>query len=212
MSRRLVIFDFDGTLADSFDVFLDAFDLAARTFRFRTFDRENLAYLRSLSAQEILKYHHVASWKLPLVARAIRRHMGSSMHKVQLVEGVQDALAHLRRRGVALALLTSNSHHNVKQVLGCEGLAYFQVVECGTALFGKSRQLRKLLKQFSGRADDVIYVGDETRDVEAAREAGLKFVAVGWGYTDGSALLRAGASACFDSPFEMVSAMLVSQI
>jgi phosphoglycolate phosphatase len=208
LSERLIIFDFDGTLADSFDVFLDAFDLAAGTFRFRTFDRENLVYLRSLSAQAILKYHHVASWKLPLVARAIRRHMGRSMHKVRLVAGMQDALAHLRSRGVALALLTSNSHSNVKQVLGCERLAYFHVVECGTSLFGKAQQLRNILKRFRGRADDVLYVGDETRDADAAREAGLDFVAVSWGYTNGSALLSAGAWACVDTPFEMASTLL----
>ena len=143
-----------------------------------------------------------------MVARAIRRHMGRSMHKVHLVAGMEDALVHLRSHGVALALLTSNSHSNVKQVLGCEGLAYFHVVECGTTLFGKARQLRKLLKQFRGRAGDVLYVGDETRDADAARAAGLDFVAVGWGYTNGSALLSAGAWACFDTPFELASILL----
>src|ERR1700750_3135334 len=84
MQRKLVIFDFDGTLADTFELFLRGFDEAADLFQFRRFDRENMNYLRSLDAGGILRHHHVPMWKLPLVMQKLRRIAAQHIETVEL--------------------------------------------------------------------------------------------------------------------------------
>jgi phosphoglycolate phosphatase len=203
MSRQLVIFDFDGTLADSFNLFVEAFDVTAGLYGFLPFDRANVSYLRTLDAKHILNYHGVPSWKLPFIVRAIRRHMGKSMNGVKLFSGIGSILTQLRHRGFVLALLTSNSYDNVKQVLEAERLAYFQYVECGTSVFGKAQKLKKLAKLSGFDKNSIVFVGDEIRDSDAARAAHIRFMGVGWGYTEASALSIAGGYECFQKPADL---------
>ncbi|WP_337249403.1 HAD-IA family hydrolase [Xanthomonas cerealis] len=96
-----------------------------------------------------------------------------------------DALA---RAGVQLALVTSNSRDNVERVLGAELTARFRHIGCGAAVLGKRRKLRAALKACRASAARALCVGDEIRDAHAARQAGIAFVGVAWGYTLPAAL------------------------
>ena len=211
MSIQIVIFDFDGTLADSFDVFVEGFNAAAALYNFLPFDIANIEHLRSLTARDILNYHGALSWKLPLIVRTIRKNMGRSITRVGLFNGIGSMLARLRHQGVKLAILTSNSRSNVELVLGLEKLNYFDHIHCGTAVFGKARKLKQIARQSGLKIADVLFIGDEIRDVHAARDAGIPFMSVGWGYTEASALLQAGARVCFDDP-EQISHHLLEMI
>src|SRR6266851_4977370 len=118
MRRRLLIFDFDGTLADTFDLFLDIFDEAAAIHGFSPFDRANLNHLRTLDARRILEYHDVPMWKMPLILYTTRTLMERRIHDVRLFARIDHALARLHDEGFVLALLTSNARANVLKVLG----------------------------------------------------------------------------------------------
>ena len=85
--RKLVIFDFDGTLADTFDLFLRGFDEAADVYQFSRFDRANLTYVRGLDARGVMRHHHVPMWKLPFGnAGTIRTHCDREYHFCVSVE------------------------------------------------------------------------------------------------------------------------------
>jgi phosphoglycolate phosphatase len=60
--------------------------------------------------------------------------------------------------------------------------------ECGASIFGKGVKLRRLLRRTGFSARDVLCVGDEMRDYDAAQETGMDFVGVAWGYTAPAAL------------------------
>jgi phosphoglycolate phosphatase len=51
-----------------------------------------------------------------------------------------------------------------------------------TRLFGKARAIRRILKADAMKASELLYVGDETRDIEASRRAGVDVAAVTWGF------------------------------
>lgn len=205
MAYKLVIFDFDGTLADSFELFLDVGDQVAERYRFRRFDRADIEGLRGLGARELLRRHGVSAWKLPCIARHARQLMGRSLERMPLFPGVEGVLAHLAGRGVTLALVTSNARANVLAVIGPDNAAHFAHVECGVSLFGKAARLRKLLRRTGVPPHEALLVGDELRDAAAARRAGIGFGAVTWGYNRAEVLLAECPRELFQSPGELMA-------
>lgn len=204
MHRRLVIFDFDGTLADSFPWFVEAFDQAAQRFRFQRPDISRADDLRDLDARQILVRHRIAPWKIPFVAHFLRQHMAREIHRIRLFPGVGPALQTLADSGLQLALLTSNSYRNVTWVLGAQARCFHEL-ECSVSLFGKTSRLRRLLAGSGVPSREAIYVGDEIRDAEAARHVGVAFGAVSWGYTRLPSLEAQNPVMVFESIEELVS-------
>jgi phosphoglycolate phosphatase len=204
VKRRLLIFDFDGTLADSFDLFVEIFDEAAELYRFDRFDRHHLEHLRTLDAAGVLKYHRVPAWKLPFIVRTTRKIMASRIENVQLFPGIAAAITRLHESGFVLALLTSNSKQNVLKVLGPQLSHCFDHFECGISIFGKRTVLKRILKRTGFVAAETMMIGDELRDMNAAASVGVSFGAVGWGYTSIETLAKAGAHECFKSAAEIV--------
>jgi phosphoglycolate phosphatase len=123
---------------------------------------------------------------------------------IRPIPGVEDALTSLAAKGVELGLLTSNSRENVTCVLGPKTSALFRYWECGSSLFGKTAKLRKLLRATGYARDEVICVGDEIRDAEAARDAMIPFGAVAWGFTHLSSLAAHDVAATFVDVEELV--------
>ncbi len=72
VTYQLVIFDFDGTLADSFPWFVQVFATLAKRYRFRRITEQEGAMLRGYSARQIIRYLDIPAWKLPLIARHAR--------------------------------------------------------------------------------------------------------------------------------------------
>ncbi|WGS44129.1 HAD hydrolase-like protein [Burkholderia sp. JSH-S8] len=183
MTYRLIAFDFDGTLANSLDCFVAALSEASRVHGFRRVDDALLAELRGLSARDIIRALDVPTWKVPRVTRDMRRLMQQRIAQVTLFPGVADTFAALAARGVHIAIATSNTEAVVRDRLGAQTGRHVAHFACGIPLFGKSRRLRTLARDAGLRAADMLYVGDEIRDAEAARRANIAFQGVAWGYT-----------------------------
>jgi phosphoglycolate phosphatase len=183
---RLAIFDFDGTLADSFPWFCAELNTFARRHGFREIDERETEALRSKSTREIINALNVPMWKLPAIARDMRAHKAKA--DIHLFDGVPEALKTLKARGVVLAMVSSDSEAGIRRTMGPETAALFQHFQCGASLFGKAAKIRSTLKAAKIAPQDAIYIGDETRDAEAARKAGTRFAAALWGYASADAL------------------------
>jgi phosphoglycolate phosphatase len=202
VTYKLVVFDFDGTLADSFDLFLEVSDCMADRHGFLRLDRENLEALRSLSAREMIARQKILAWKMPLIAGDMRRLMTEDLHRIRLFDGTGEMLERLKSAGLTLAVVTSNSEPNVRAVLGAEIASLIDHYGCGSSLFGKAPKLRKALKVCGVEGARALSVGDELRDAEASREAGLAFAGVSWGYTRAQALAP-HAVMMFETPADL---------
>jgi phosphoglycolate phosphatase len=200
----LAIFDFDGTLADSAGWFFAAYDDVAVRFGLRRTSRAELEGMRALGTREIMRSLDVPMWKLPLIARHMRRRMAGEIGGIALFPGVADALVALDGRGVRLAIVSSNAEGNVRAVLGDELAGRIAWWGCGTALFGKAKKLRQAMRTCGAAADRTILIGDETRDIEAARAVGIASGAVLWGYAAPTALIAAGPTVVLRAVGEMV--------
>jgi phosphoglycolate phosphatase len=180
---KLAIFDFDGTLADTFPWLTLVLNSVAETFRFKTVAPEETDLLRGKSAREVLQYLGIPSWKLPFIARHMRSLMAKDKEIVRLFSGADHMLRKLSESGIILAIVSSNAERNVRFVLRAESSALVKYYACGSSIFGKSAKFRAILRKSGLRPSDAIYIGDEIRDFEAARQEGLSFGAVAWGYT-----------------------------
>jgi phosphoglycolate phosphatase len=189
---RLVVFDFDGTLADSFPFFLQVYDTVADTHGLRRLDRSALASWRGLDTRTLMRTVGLPMWKMPRVMYQFHALMADELSaatpRVGLFEGVDDMLRALAARGVTLALLSSNAEANIRAVLGAELSALFAHYACGVSLFGKRQKLRRLLSATGLPREAVLCIGDELRDLDAAHSEGLAFGAVTWGYSTAEAL------------------------
>ena len=188
MPCKLVIFDFDGTLADSYSWFLRVSNEAADRYGFLRIDDGNRDLLRGQEARQIIKHLRLPAWKAPLVARFMRKRMHLDAGDIPLYEGTDRMLEALAARGVGLAIVSSNSERNVRRILGPRLAALIQHYGCGASLFGKPRLLRRVLKAAAVRPAEALCIGDEIRDLRAAHAVGIPFGAVAWGYTHIQAL------------------------
>lgn len=187
MPYSLAIFDLDGTLADSFPWFLRTINDVADRFGFRRVTDEDVEGLRHASTREILSRLEVPLWKLPAIARHARRLKAEAAAEIALFAGVEAMLRTLADNGVQLALVSSDSEANAREKLG-EAAALFSYFECAASLFGKPAKFRRVIRRAGVEPGKVISIGDEVRDIEAARAVGIACGAVSWGYAAPAAL------------------------
>ncbi len=192
MSYRLAIFDFDGTLADSFPWFVGVMNDVADRYRFRRFEPHEMETLRGYDSRRIMAHLRMPAWKLPFVMRDMRRRMALAAPGISLFPGVPEMLRRLDAAGIALAIVTSNSGENVERILGPDLVARIRHRGYGASLFGKRPRLRRVLREAGVVPAEAICIGDEIRDFQAAQGEGIPFGAVAWGFTRVEALRALG--------------------
>ncbi|CAB3874318.1 MULTISPECIES: HAD-IA family hydrolase [Achromobacter] len=197
MKYDIAAFDFDGTLADTMPWFNSILNTVADKYGFRKIDAAERDQLRHREASEILKFLGIPLWKLPAIMAHVRTLMQEIDPSVHLFDGIPDALARLKAAGMRLAVVSSNSLENVQRVLGPDTVALFDDYECGTDLFGKPAKIDRLLKRHDTAPERFLLVGDEMRDIDAARKAGVRVASVAWGYNHVDALRERGPDELF---------------
>ena len=190
MKYKLAIFDFDGTLANSFPFFLNTVNTLAEQYKFRKVDESETETLRGQGARKIMHHVGLPLWKVPMVAASFKKMMAAKIDQIPMFNGVNAMLSAMNERGMMLSLVTSNSHENVSCILGHELMRLFHHPQYNTSLFGKRASLRRILRETGVSHRDTIYIGDELRDMDAARAEKIPFGAVAWGYTKMEALLK----------------------
>lgn len=202
--RTLAIFDFDGTIADSGAWFAGALNEVARLNGFREVSDDQREELRGLSTKEIFAYLGIPSWKLPLVVRQLRAAAARDAGQIRAFPWVPDVLAALRTRGITVAIVSSNTKANILRVLGTEVAAMIDQFGTGASLFGKTAKIEAVIKRCGSTPALTTSIGDEVRDIEAARALGVNTLAVTWGYATASALEAAQPTRLVHAPAQLL--------
>ncbi len=196
LNYRLVIFDSDGTLADTLPWIRSIFNDLADEHGFRRVKPEEAERLRNLEGTALLRELKLPLAKLPGVLISLRSRMAEHGGKLSTFAGIPEVLRRLSGCGIQLAVVSSNSQANVERILGPDNSNLFTQFSCGVAMFGKAARLRQVIRASAIPRQQAIYVGDEIRDAQAARRVGIAFGAVGWGQ-HGEDVLRAQEPAFF---------------
>lgn len=199
---RLVIFDFDGTLADSLPWFRASFqDMIAR-FDLAPVRDDEVEGLRGLSAREIMARLDVSMWQLPAIVSDMRKRKLAAASGISLFEAIPAMLDELQRKRIRTAIVSSDTEASVRQVLGPTA-ARIDRFDCGAAIFGKHWKFRRVARKLGVKPSETVCIGDELRDIDAAKAAGMDSGAVAWGYALPGALQAAGPTHLFNSIEEM---------
>ena len=204
---KVIIFDFDGTLADTIDILLNITNRLSTEFGFKSATKEELAQLSNLTSWQILRYSGISIFKFPLLIRKLKAELRNEIPNIQLFPGIKEVLLELKKLGFQLGIITSNSRENVLASLEINGLqGIFTFIYSGST-FGKHKVIKRWLKKERINAEEVIYVGDETRDIDAAKKTGIKIIAVSWGFNSQSALAAQNPDFLIERPQELIEIM-----
>jgi HAD superfamily hydrolase (TIGR01509 family) len=204
---KVIIFDFDGTLADTIDILLSITNRLSAEFGFKSATKEELAQLSNLNSWQILQYSGISIFKFPLLIRRLKAELQSEVPNIQLFPGIKEVLLELKQRGFQLGIITSNSRENVLAALEKNGLQdTFTFIYSGST-FGKHKVINKWLTIENIHTEKVVYVGDEIRDIDAAKKTGIKVIAVGWGFNSPQALAAQNPNFLIERPQELIEIM-----
>jgi phosphoglycolate phosphatase len=202
-SIQAIVFDFDGTLADSMMMVLPVYNQVAVRLSLPLMTEADIPMLRRLGPLKAIEAYNVPLWKVPILLTQVRRELEKKEQIPALFAGLTDVFAAPSLAQIPRMILSSNSKMNILRFLEVHSLGSFDHLDCGASLFGKARRLRRLLQVKHLSPINVLYVGDELRDIEAAREVGAKSVAVSWGYAERDILVAHGPNYLVDTPADL---------
>lgn len=184
---KYVVFDFDGTLADSTRTALRAYNHLAEKHGFKLLAEEEIGHFQSLSIPERCRFLGVPPYKIPFLAGEFYGFYQESIKELTLYPGIRELLEALHQLGVKIAVISSNHENNIRNFLHQEGVDYIQEVICSHRIYSKDKMIKGFLKVKGLTTNEVIYVGDECRDIKACKKLKLAIIWVDWGLDLGKA-------------------------
>lgn len=211
MAYRTIIFDFDGTLADTLEESRRIYNSLAPDYKLREVTAEELPGLRHFSLLELLGHLDIPKRRVPSLLSRGTALMRGNITKLPLIPGIAEILPEMRARAQAFGILTSNATANVDLFLRAYGLRqHFDFISSTSKLTGKSKHLRAIQKTFSVRAEEMLYVGDEIRDIKAAKKADIDIAAVTWGFNSTESLKAEAPEHLVSVPADLLKLVPVS--
>ncbi len=205
----LILFDFDGALADTLGDLLQFGQEACDELGVKhTATHDDLNSLEVMSFATYGTQLEVPDELLSEFVRRCLEKFGEKKSPPGIFAGLGEVIRELSTNHV-LGIVTGNSSDNVKAFLSAHGLD-----DCIRAIYGvdspgsKVEKISLAQNQFAAGGEAVCMVGDSASDIRAAREAGVKSIAVGWGHQSAETLLRARPDILTHSPSELREAIL----
>ncbi len=212
MTAKVILFDFDGTIADTYQAIASITNQLSTEFGYKTLNQEELLLIKNLSSREIVKRSEISFFKLPFLLRRVRLELSKEIAKLESIQGIDQILLQLKHLGYVLGIVTSNNQENVDIFLAKNQLAHlFDYVYSGTSVFGKHRVINQVIREHRLDKTDVIYVGDETRDIRSARKSRISVIAVSWGFNAPEILSEHQPDYLVDHPSELLGAICLWQ-
>lgn len=203
----LLIFDFDGTICPSYDLFVATVNSLSDEYGFSKIVAQEKENLKFMTAKAVIKKLGISSLKLPFLIKKLRKKAQKQLLELDLVPGIREILKELKSKDISLGILTSNSEDNVRLYLQKHNIHFFDFIYSGNSIFSKAQHLKTILKG-SGlhpKRDKIFFIGDEIRDIEAAQKAQVIGVGVTWGYNSLTVLNLANPDYLCEEPGKLKS-------
>ncbi len=205
MIYKTLVFDFDGTIADTLGETRLIFNQLAPDNGIRQVAAHELDHLRHLSLKELLNHLDIPKRRVPALISRGTSLMRGNITKLQLIDGMPEVLIELRKHVRSFGILTSNATANVELFLRNHGLRdQFDFISSTSKLTGKAKHLKAICKTFSIKPAELLYIGDELRDVKASQKAGVHIAAVTWGFNSRESLAASAPNYLFDTPADFL--------
>ncbi|MCB5229934.1 MAG: HAD-IA family hydrolase [Candidatus Cloacimonetes bacterium] len=202
--KPYLLFDFDGTIADSVKPFFVMLNEMAPSFGKDTVSWEEFEELRTMRIPDIIKRLKISKFQIARAMPKILSEYRKIVHDLDPYPGIKELFAGLDEAGISYALLSSNRDENLNYFLEQHGLKNFDWVEGTDGILAKKRSLARLIRKHKLDKSTLYYIGDETRDIEAARACGIRIICVSWGLHPRAHLQKHNPDFLVDTPAEIL--------
>lgn len=206
---QVAIFDFDGTIANTLSSIIKLFNEIAPKYNLATIKDSERERLKDSSARELLKKYKITPLKLLRLIKEVRSKLKKYIQDASIVEGMEKVFPDLKKHGVKIGIVTSNSTENVRLFLRKHNITEVDFIHSESNLFGKGKVLAHLIQQQRLNKEKVVYVGDEVRDVDAAHKAGVPIIAVTWGFNSQKRLKQTEPDYLISEPEEISEKLVI---
>lgn len=200
---KTVIFDFDGTLVYSRPLAIQLFNDFADKYGYRKISDDEVEYLSTLSISNRLKALKCPMYKLPMLLIDMKKKYKRDVVTLGSVAGIREVLGELKKRGVTIGIISSNCEENIRSFLELNQIDAFDFVFTASNIFGKDKAILRLMKEKGVSSSEMLYVGDELRDIEACNKIHVPCVAVTWGFEAQELLVSANPQYIIHEPVEI---------
>ena len=190
MKHLTLIFDFDGTIADTHQYIVEISNRLSKEFNFKLIHPHELDQLKEKTSQEMIIHLNVPVMKIPAILARAKSEFEKGLSSLQPIKGLKETLLELKKMGFMLGIVSSNSQENISKFLKNHHIDIFDFIQPTRMVWSKNTALKKILKNHNLNPYQVIYIGDEMRDIDAAHKAGLRVISVGWGYNSEKSLKK----------------------
>ncbi len=198
---KSVIFDFDGTIADTLPL---AIDCAEQTLGNLYLNDKKIERYRNMTVLQLVKELKVPVHKIPKYAVLARGYIKKHRDEIKFFKGMKETIKSLQDRGYQLYIVSSNSVENINYLLNKMDLgSNFKSVVGGVGVFGKTIALKSVVRKFKIDKSQVVYVGDEVRDIKAAKKIRVPVISVTWGFNGKDILYNNNPDEMAVSPQEL---------
>lgn len=203
--KRLLIFDFDGTIADTLPVAVHIVNALGDEFGFRQVLAEEFVELKHKSIKELMEMSGLSWYQLPLFVKRARDLFKERLVEVNPILGMPEILVALHKRGYRMGILTSNTEEGVAHFLKMNEVHLFEFIYAPDSIFGKAKVIKKIMKNYELPASALAMIGDEVRDIEAAQKVGIQSVGVTWGFNSAQLLSKNSPDHIIAEPKELLT-------
>jgi len=206
LSKKTLIFDFDGTICDTFtEANLNQFYLKLPKNIKEKFPFKLIQQYRDYPIVELFKMANLNSLEIALLAYKLRNQFAKMLDQFKPIQGIPDVLGKFAASGIRLFILTSNRKSNIEKFLKANSINFFEDVCSEYRFHKKDTKIEKLVKKYSLTKSETFYIGDEVRDIEAAKAAGVGSVAVTWGMNGPELLTNQKPSLLANKPEDLLA-------
>lgn len=198
---KTIIFDFDGTLADTFALTIESLNSAFAHYGYHPMSAD---YFRSTTFSEIARYWHISLFRAMRIQSLVRKELHAILPDIAPIQGMADIVRELKRRKANLAILSSNDAPRIRTFLHNNDLEIFDPISSSISIFGKEQALIRFCHKHHLPLGSVIYVGDMSLDVIACKKAKIPIVSVCWGFNSQAVLREEDPDFIVEAPDELI--------
>ena len=203
MKYKEIVFDFDGTIVDTVSTLFEWLKAGNVDLELPSLDDKNVERMRGMGPEELMTELGFSKVQLLKYVGKFLKYIRKNPELLKVIDGMPQVFDRLSG-DYTLGVLSSNKLDVIEGVFEVNRIDAFEYIRAGAALWSKETKMRNLVRKRGLESNELLYIGDEIKDVEGARKAGIDIISVVWGYNNYKALEKVNPGMVVRKPEEII--------